>query len=103
VEFSYGPQRGDRFRFPYSAALDAGRLAIADTGNNRVLMWDGLPTAGREADVVLGQYSLRANGENRWSSVASDTLCWPYGVSLHGDRLAVADTGNNRVTVWRRR
>lgn len=103
VEFPYGPQRGDRFRFPYSAAVDAGRLAIADTGNNRVLMWDGVPAAGREADAVLGQHSLQANGENRWSSVAPDTLCWPYGVSLHGDRLAVADTGNNRVTVWRRR
>ncbi len=103
VDSPYGPRRGDRFHFPYSAAMDGSRLAIADTGNNRVLMWDGVPTARCEADAVLGQPTLQANGENRWSSVAPDTLCWPYGVSLHGDRLAVADTGNNRVTVWRRR
>lgn len=103
VEFPYGPQRGDRFRFPYSTALDADRLAIADTANNRVLIWDGVPTTGRPADAVLGQPSLQANGENRWSSVVADTLCWPYGVSLHGDRLAVADSGNNRVMLWRRR
>jgi hypothetical protein len=102
VEFPYGPQRADRFRFPYSAAVDGGRLAIADTANNRVLMWDGMPAASREADAVLGQDSLQANGENRWSSVAPDTLCWPYGVALHGDRLAVADSGNNRIMIWRR-
>lgn len=103
VEFPYGPQRSDRFRFPYSAALNAGRLAIADTANNRVLMWDGLPAACRAADAVLGQPSSQANGENRWSSVTTDTLCWPYGVSLHGDQLAIADSGNNRVMIWRRR
>ncbi len=103
VEFPYGPQRGDRFRFPYSAALDAGRMAITDTANNRILMWDGVPIVGREADAVLGQPSLQANGENRWSSVTPDSLCWPYGVSLHGASLAVADSGNNRVMIWRRR
>jgi hypothetical protein len=103
VEFPYGPQRGDRFRFPYAVAWDTGRLAVADTANNRVLMWDGMPTGCRAADVVLGQPSAQDNGENRWSGVAPDTLCWPYGVSLHGDRLAVADSGNNRVAIWRHR
>ncbi|KWX01212.1 NHL repeat containing protein [Carbonactinospora thermoautotrophica] len=101
-EFPYGPQRGDRFRFPYAASLDGSRLAVADTANNRVLLWDDLPTDGRPADAVLGQPSFEANGENRWSSVERDTLCWPYGLCLHGDRLAIADSGNNRVLIWRR-
>jgi hypothetical protein len=78
-------------------------LAVADTANNRVLLWDGLPLDGRSADVVLAQPTFGANGENRWSSVTSDTLCWPYGLWLHGDRLAVADSGNNRVVIWGRR
>lgn len=106
-EWPYGPQRGDRLRFPYAVCLDStagpdGRLAVADTANNRVLLWDGLPADGRPADHVLAQPSFSSNGENRWSAVAHDTLCWPYGVWLSGDLLAVADSGNNRVVIWRR-
>jgi len=101
-EWPYGPQSGDRFRFPYSVALDGGRLAVADTADNRILLWDRVPTDGRAADHVLAQPTFADNGENRWSSVQRDTLCWPYGISLHGDRLAVADSGNNRVLIWRR-
>ncbi len=35
------------------------------------------------------------------SAVTDDCLCWPYGLSLAGDLLAVADSGNNRVVLWR--
>lgn len=108
-EWPYGPHTADRFRFPYAIGLDAGggaageRLAVADTANNRVLLWDGLPSDGRPADHVLAQPDFASNGENRWAAVQHDTLCWPYGLSLRGDRLAVADSGNNRVMIWRRR
>ncbi len=106
-EWPYGPHTGDRFRFPYAIGLDNSdegpeRLAIADTANNRILLWDNLPTDGRAADHVLAQPDFGSNGENRWTSVRHDTLCWPYGISLRGDRLAVADSGNNRVVIWRR-
>ncbi|AQA05255.1 hypothetical protein BVC93_25880 [Mycobacterium sp. MS1601] len=101
-EWPYGPHTGDRFRFPYAIGFDADRLAIADTANNRILLWDELPVDGRAADHVLAQPSFAANGENRWTSVQRDTLCWPYGLSLCGERLAVADSGNNRVMIWRR-
>lgn len=107
IEWPYGPHTGDRFRFPYAVALDGGTLAVADTANNRVLLWDlatggGVPGDNRAADAVLGQPTFAANGENRWSGVEPDTFCWPYGLALHGDVLAVADSGNNRVVVWRR-
>lgn len=113
-EWPYAPQRGEAFRFPYAADLDGGRLAVADTANNRVLLWDGVPGTGpqdveggpagvgRGPDAVLGQPSFASNGENRWTGVDRDTFCWPYGLSLRGDRLAVADSGNNRVVLWRR-
>jgi hypothetical protein len=101
-EWPYGPHTNDRFRFPYAACLDDNRLAVADTANNRILLWDGVPVDGRGADHVLAQHDFGSNGENRWTSVQRDTLCWPYGLSLRGDTLAVADSGNNRVLVWRR-
>lgn len=102
-EWPYGPHTGDRFRFPYAIGLEGDRLAVADTANNRILLWDEIPTDHRPADYVLAQPHFGANGENRWTSVQRDTLCWPYGLSLCGDRLAVADSGNNRVVIWRRR
>ncbi|MET7401577.1 NHL repeat-containing protein [Dactylosporangium sp. NPDC005572] len=100
-EWPYGPQRADRLRSPYAADTDAGRLAVADTANNRVLIWTDGPRRDA-ADVVLGQPTFAANGENRWTGVTPDSMCWPYGISLAGDRLAVADSGNNRVVIWRR-
>ena len=88
-------------RFPYSLALNAGRLAVADTANNRVLLWRTLPSgSGTPADEVLGQDSFDGGGENRWESVRDDTLCWPYGIALSGTTLAIADSGNNRVMLW---
>ena len=103
-EWPYGPHTNDRFRFPYALSLDDGRLAMADTANNRVLLWDDVPDGPicRGADHVLAQPDFSSNGENRWTSVQHDTLCWPYGLSLRGDTLAVADSGNNRVMLWRR-
>lgn len=102
-EFKNRPQGPHRLRFPYATVCDAQRLVVADTSNNRVLLWHGLPRegAGIAADTVLGQADLDANGENRWDAVADDSLCWPYGLSLAGDVLAVADSGNNRVIFWR--
>jgi hypothetical protein len=105
-EFPYVSQAG-RFRFPYAVAAVDGELAVADTANNRVLVYatttpehDDLPIAS------LGQPSLAANGENRWESVAADTLCWPYGLQWHRDEglelMAIADSGNNRVVLWER-
>lgn len=103
-EWPYGPHTNDKFRFPYAIGLDGDTLAAADTANNRVLIWDGMPDGPhcRGADHVLAQPDFGANGENRWTAVQHDTLCWPYGLSLRGDRLAVADSGNNRVMLWKR-
>lgn len=107
-EWPYGPHSAERFRFPYAIGLDGTpgvdeRLAVADTANNRILVWEGVPATARGADHVLAQPTFAANGENRWAAVTHDTLCWPYGLSLRADRMAVADSGNNRVVIWRRR
>ncbi len=99
TEFPYVSQE-HRLRFPYGAVGDEGALAVADTANNRVLVWDDPPLSWRSPDHVLAQPDGVGTGENRWSHVADDTLCWPYGLARHGDVLAVADSGNNRVVLW---
>jgi hypothetical protein len=96
------PQGPSKLRFPYAVACDGGLLATADTANNRVLVWDALPRQGtfQPAALVLGQDDFAGSGENRWHAVAHDSLCWPYGLALHRNRLAIADSGNNRVMIW---
>lgn len=104
-EFPYQSQSPTSLRFPY--AIDVAQCdgrpttVVADTANNRVLVWRGVPTTSNvPADAVLGQPDFGTNGENRWDAVGDDTFCWPYGLSLHDGRVAVADSGNNRVTIW---
>lgn len=103
-EWPHGKQGPQALRFPYGLATHQGQLAVADTANNRVLIWHTIAAdgqvAGQAADLVLGQADFDANGENRWQAVRRDTLCWPYGICWHGDWLAVADSGNNRVMLW---
>jgi hypothetical protein len=101
-EFPYAPQSAAKLRFPYSVSLDEGRIAVADTANNRVLLWNSVPLqeCGSEANLVFGQNDFALNGENRWKSVTHDSLCWPYGLWLRGEYLAIADSGNNRVMIW---
>lgn len=152
-------------RWPHSVALWGGRICVADAGNNRVMVWNTLPSSnGTPCDYVLGQtdhqlsdhnqslywprantlnmpYALVANdqwllaadtansrviawhvddlatgcaaralfaqnnfhdkGDNRWLSAGEDTICWPYGMQLQGDTLVLADSGNNRVSLWK--
>jgi hypothetical protein len=121
-ELPYGPQGATVLRFPYAVDADGTTFAVADTANNRILLWDSATVAsatgacdavlagmrqpdvgrGPDATAVLGQPGFGPNGENRWSGVTRDSLCWPYGLSLAGDRLAIADSGNNRVVIWGR-
>ncbi|GAA0615089.1 NHL repeat-containing protein [Sporichthya brevicatena] len=100
-DFPYRPQSATSMRFPYAVTNVGAGIAVADTANNRVLLWESPPTGpDAGADGVLGQVTFSGNGENRWEAVTSDTLCWPYGIACDGSRLAIADSGNNRVVIW---
>jgi hypothetical protein len=49
------PPASTSLRSPTAVASDGVRLAVADTDNNRVLIWNKIPTVSQTApDVVLG-------------------------------------------------
>ena len=105
AEFPYRPQQG-LLRFPYGMTTgidgDDG-LIVADTANNRLLIWEDIPDSPDTLPThVVGQSDWASSGENRWDRVCADSLCWPYGVARSGDLMAIADSGNNRVTLWQR-
>jgi hypothetical protein len=86
---------------PETAAMAGGKLVVTDTNNNRVLIWNSIPTtSGQAADLVLGQMDFTTCTPNRGLSADANTLNGPAGVWSDGTRLVVADSINNRVLIW---
>ncbi|MBI5030660.1 MAG: cadherin-like beta sandwich domain-containing protein [Chloroflexi bacterium] len=74
----------------------SGRLWVSDTGNNRVLRFDGASSkaSGANADAVLGQADFVSGN---WGFGAS-RLSGPRGLAVDSrGRLWVVDQGNGRV------
>lgn len=66
VEPNAGACSAATFYWPFGFAVLGGRFWVADTGNRRILAWDGgIPDPGRPADIVLGQPDPAAREENR--------------------------------------
>ncbi len=82
--------------YPGGIASDGQHLVLADRGNNRVLIWNSLPTANTPPDVVLGQKDFAAYN----SGNGRDQMNWPVSVRTDGQRVIVADTNNDRVLIW---
>lgn len=77
---------------------DGNKLLVCDAGNNRVLIWNTIPTTnGQPADVVIGQLDF-----NSYSSGCSPSkLYYPTGILVLPDgRLIITDNGNNRVLIF---
>jgi uncharacterized protein (TIGR03437 family) len=85
------------FRNPTAIASDGHILALADTDNNRVLIWKTLPTTiDQPADIVLGQSDFTTSA----IGLTSSTFRGPQGVWVQGTQLFVADTDNSRLMIW---
>lgn len=97
---SYWPDARS-LNMPYAVAAGSGWLIAGDTANSRLVGWCGRPGTNAEAVALTGQDHFGAKGDNRWQQPVRDSLCWPYGLQLSGDRAVVCDTGNHRVVVWR--
>lgn len=83
---------------PGAVAVDSsGRLYVADTQNNRVLVYTGPISTGMNATAVLGQTDFSTNTNNS-GGLGPRSLDVPTGVAADSSgNLYVADTGNNRV------
>jgi uncharacterized protein (TIGR03437 family) len=99
---------------PTAVATDGTRLAVADTNNNRVLLWYHIPTTtNAPADVVIGQPDFNSNCPNAVGAGVVGSGCTndvrvpnqkglrgPGGVWIQNGKLFVADTMNHRVLIW---
>lgn len=78
------------------------RMVVADSGANRVLVWNTIPQLnGALPVVVLGQANFNSGDPNRGQDAPdAGTMDTPNGVWTDGSRIAVADTRNHRILVW---
>jgi len=94
---SASPPTASSLSEPHGVFFDGTRLFVADTKNNRVLIWNSLPTgSGQAADVVVGQSDFVSKG----SGTTATTMAGPRDVLAVGNALFVADTENDRVLVF---
>ena len=73
------------------------KLVVSDGPNNRVLIWNSIPTTnGQPADLVLGQtgFTTKVTGNS------ASSMYGPTGVWTDGTHLIVVDRFNNRVLIW---
>ena len=118
--------QADRLLNPVSVTSDGTRLYVTDLGHNRVLIWNSIPTQnGQPADVVIGQKDFvtaiandspglcdptDSNGDGEPDKDEDGNLFYPircartlnfprYALS-DGQRLFLADGGNDRVLIY---
>ncbi len=90
-----------RLNNPAAASVIGGRLHIADQANNRILVFNSIPTSnGASANFAIGQLDTSMTASGTDYSVQSSYLNSPYDMFTDQSRLYVADGGNHRVLVY---
>ena len=91
---------------PTDVVTNGTKIAVADAGNNRVLIWNTVPDCdptpcalSTPFDVVLGQADFMSSPPPLDPPTAT-SFNLPYFLATDGTRLAVADALNNRVLIW---
>lgn len=89
-------------RWPHAIGLWHGNLVLADAGNNRLMIWQGIPTDNNTpCEMVLGQSDFEDSELNQGGYFPkSNTLSMPYGVAVIDNWLIAADTANSRLVGW---
>jgi hypothetical protein len=98
---------------PTSVVVAGTSLFISDSGNNRIVVWEHLPTTGCDPDIVvdqtttpdctadyqIGKQSLTDETTYSLATAGNMALNNPSGVAFGNSQqdIYIADTNNNRV------
>ena len=66
---------------------------MADGNNNRVLLWDELPSSNTEPHCLTGDFGTNNSGESKTG------LKW-WLTAAGGGKYVIADTYNHRIMIW---
>lgn len=90
------------FGMNYPTGLDSNGfgLCVADTQNNRVLVWNTLPESQLDnPDAYIGQVDTAGIDYNP-NNITANTLRAPEACLFVDDKLLISDTGNRRVLIY---
>lgn len=83
---------------PTAVISNGTQLFVADSVNNRILVWSNFPTSNNQpADIVLGQTDFNTNAQG----TSATAIRSPYDLALNETYLLVADGDNNRTMIFR--
>jgi NHL repeat len=102
--FTISKPEEDTIASPAGVCVIDGKLYVSDSGNHRVLRWNGLPSEdGEVPGLVLGQDNLECGEANRRGLVGSGSLFFPFGIRSGDDQqVYVADKDNHRILIWQK-
>lgn len=91
---------------PYGVSSTQDWLLVADTANSRILGWKKpqsiISLQGSDTHVLVGQFDFQSKSENRnFGLPTRDSLNWCYGIKMCGKTAVIADSGNNRILLWK--
>jgi hypothetical protein len=96
-----GASNANSFDYVYGLATNGTKLFVSDSSNNRVLIFNSIPTSNNPtADVVVGQSSMSNNSPDQGGSVGANTIDGPGNLETDGTKLFIADSSNNRVLIY---
>ncbi|MCJ8283664.1 MAG: hypothetical protein MJK14_28755 [Rivularia sp. ALOHA_DT_140] len=98
--------KANSLSMPYGVAAVQDWLLVTDTANSRLLIWKKphsiLDLWDTNADLVIGQKDFYSKGENYDYGLPSrNSLNWSYGINVNGNTAVIADSGNNRILLWK--
>lgn len=68
-----------------AVVTSTGKLVVVDTDNNRILVWNSMPTA---------------TGQSASYAIDLGTDAWPWGVWSNGTKLVASLTGKSQLKIW---
>jgi hypothetical protein len=89
----------------YDMCFTKQGIAIADTANSRMLLWDNMPVGNnQQANALIGQPDFETHGESSLSmkTTLKNEMYWPFAVQYHDGQMIVADTGNHCIRFYKK-
>ncbi len=85
----------DKLNWPVAVATDGKRIIVADTYNDRLLIWNSFPTNnGQPADIEI------KNAGRGQDVDPKRAMGWPWAVRTDGEKLIAVATGSAKVLIW---
>ncbi len=75
----------DELNWPIAVSTDGTHLVIADTYNDRILVWNSWPTENAQAADF---------------AIESSNIKWPWGVWTNGEKLIISSTRTAKILIW---